>query len=1010
MNKKSRILFLSLLCVWSTSVIMTASSAEQTVKQQSTQQEEQGKLVHDTLTSIVSALADTLNFYIEQVKFLPESSFDTKEQEALTHHLNAQQALAGALDKNNFTSPYAIQIHLVFIFETMTFLNRLYELRLAVIEQNSASIKKIKSELMEAQQPLSYEVLEKKLSTQPVIPLEVIAPTITKIEEQIINDIARFTKPDAELSIAATKASILEQLLQTKNILGHLFLLVENTYKKEGDQAKKETMRREIGQFIKNVDLLCIESSNIETLAAAEAFSLNCDILYKAIYKSITTSFKSIPDYTLSPFSIHGVTIDYKEEITPEKIQQALQAKVKSSPLSLDTENAYEINQLLKKTIASNIKLLESFNSAMKSVGLSWYNKAYRVFNSWIIEPATKYPALHPALLSASVLSSLYLWHVFVNSTGIIAQPAETGTNPGTEIKDFPTAWKWVNDNNNKLPQKPFNNNSIDTFVSLDRNFSKHGFMAGLEKNLRLLGLGTAIGAYLLWPIYEPTFKAFFGAWGNKVLDCITRIKTSLKKKLFNTHTFLLGGAHQDRKLVHKWTFDSCVTLDDVIGLEEAKDIIKDIIHYFKNPEGFDQTKNKISLHTLFAGPPRTGKSLIASSIVSEIKKVLAAEGKNPDSFQFVSVPVIDILREGGIKNVKQQVLDLAPCVLFIDEIDLLGLQRENNPLLLAEFLEVMSDYNAATFDKKVVILAATNNPHNLDKALLSPGRFGRTIYFDYPLYEDRKECITRELKKTVGETSLGEFDIERFARETGTENCSFEDIKQTINYMSFTAMKRNVPMNNQLLFESFNKTFRKINALPLDIAPDKLAIIATHQAGIALTRILLQTRTKPALVTICPWNPQIKEVSTFKSIQDKSKSAARIKDAVQFGANFTYTTGKNVGFYSIDEARKELKVLIAGHMAQKVLFGDASFQYDVNSLKKAFKCAQNIVSNGLQVQDFSQDLQAEYERKALDLIEKTRKEVYEQLTKHKETLGIISQSLLQQQSLNESDLMEIVN
>ena len=203
-------------------------------------------------------------------------------------------------------------------------------------------------------------------------------------------------------------------------------------------------------------------------------------------------------------------------------------------------------------------------------------------------------------------------------------------------------------------------------------------------------------------------------------------IKPEITKKVKAFHYRLMGGAYIARadKLDE---IKAEVTFDDLVGLDHVKEYFKLLVDYLENPEMYDRRKLTPQKGCLLVGPTRTGKTHSVSALHGEIKRMLKRTGQ-PGKFSFMEIPAVYLNDPDiGIRRLIYMLQANAPCIAFIDEIDLINLQRTGKNIELSEFLTALSGILDETDpQKQVILIAATNKPESLDTALRQPGRFGK--------------------------------------------------------------------------------------------------------------------------------------------------------------------------------------------------------------------------------------------------------------------------------------------
>ena len=293
---------------------------------------------------------------------------------------------------------------------------------------------------------------------------------------------------------------------------------------------------------------------------------------------------------------------------------------------------------------------------------------------------------------------------------------------------------------------------------------------------------------------------------------------------------------------------ESGITFADVAGQDEAKEALDEIVDFLNNPKKYSAIGAKIPKGALLVGPPGTGKTLLA--------KALAGESKVP-FFSISGSEFVEMFVGMGAARVRdlfKQAQEKAPCIVFIDEIDAIGKSRNSGAMggndereqTLNQLLAEMDGFEA---DKGVVILAATNRPESLDKALLRPGRFDRRIPVELPDLAGRVAILKVHADKVKMEDNI---DYDVIAR--ATSGASGADLANIINEGALRAIRqgRNVVTQNDLeeSVEVVIAGYQRKNAVIS--MKDKLTI-AYHEIGHALVATNLSHSAPVHKITIIP-------------------------------------------------------------------------------------------------------------------------------------------------------------
>ena len=289
-------------------------------------------------------------------------------------------------------------------------------------------------------------------------------------------------------------------------------------------------------------------------------------------------------------------------------------------------------------------------------------------------------------------------------------------------------------------------------------------------------------------------------------------------------------------------------TFDDVAGEDEAKDALQEIVDFLHDPQKYRDIGAKLPKGALLVGPPGTGKTLLAKAVAGEAKVPFFSISGSEFVEMFVGMGaarVRDLFKQAGEK---------APCIVFIDEIDAIGKKRDAHGMggndereqTLNQLLTEMDGFDAG---KGVVILAATNRPEILDKALLRPGRFDRRIPVELPDLAGREAILRVHAKEVKTEPNI---DYTQIARSTS--GCSGAELANIINEGAIAAVKAGRKAVSQRDLEEAIETviagYQRKNAVVSQ--RDKLTV-SYHEIGHALVAAKLENAAPVQKITIVP-------------------------------------------------------------------------------------------------------------------------------------------------------------
>lgn len=341
------------------------------------------------------------------------------------------------------------------------------------------------------------------------------------------------------------------------------------------------------------------------------------------------------------------------------------------------------------------------------------------------------------------------------------------------------------------------------------------------------------------------------------------------------------------------------VRFSDVAGDAEAKEELRDFIDYLKDPEKYKKIGAKLTRGVLLVGDPGNGKTMLARAVAGEAGRPFFSASGSEFVEKYVGVGA------ARVRDLFAQARRLAPCIIFIDEIDAIGARREGSgggdserSQTLNQLLTEMDGFDSS--GTSVIVLAATNRPEILDKALTRAGRFDRQVNVPYPDLKARKEILeihVREVKLAP------DIDLEKVAR--GTSGFSGADLANLVNEAAINAVREN---REEVAVADFEEARDKIlmgkRSTSMVQTPEDLRATAYHEAGHALMTLLQPEYTDPLhKVTIAPrgsalgFSASLPERDRFAHSKEellariKMMLGGRIGEEVGLGKQFTGVT-----------------------------------------------------------------------------------------------------------------------
>jgi cell division protease FtsH len=290
------------------------------------------------------------------------------------------------------------------------------------------------------------------------------------------------------------------------------------------------------------------------------------------------------------------------------------------------------------------------------------------------------------------------------------------------------------------------------------------------------------------------------------------------------------------------------VTFSDVAGVDEAKDELKEIIEFLKDPQRFQKLGGKIPKGVLLVGPPGTGKTLLAKAIAGEANVPFFSISGSDFVEMFVGVGA------SRVRDLFEQGKKHAPCIIFMDEIDAVGRHRgaglggghDEREQTLNQLLVEMDGFETA---EGVILIAATNRPDVLDPALLRPGRFDRQVVVARPDVKGREEILRVHSRRIPAAPNV---DLRVLAR--GTPGFSGADLANLVNEAALLAARQSKKLVEMADFENAkDKVLMGVERRSMIISDEEKRTIAYHEAGHALVAQVLPGADPVHKVTIIP-------------------------------------------------------------------------------------------------------------------------------------------------------------
>ena len=478
------------------------------------------------------------------------------------------------------------------------------------------------------------------------------------------------------------------------------------------------------------------------------------------------------------------------------------------------------------------------------------------------------------------------------------------------------------------------------------------------------------------------------------MIGAVFLLMNMLTKKLSSGEGMMGGfGKNNAKVYMEKQTG---VTFKDVAGQDEAKESLQEIIDFLHNPQKYADIGAKLPKGALLVGSPGTGKTLLAKAVAGEANVPFFSISGSDFEEVFVGVGA------SRVRDLFQQATKVAPCIVFIDEIDAIGHRRDSrfgsNDQTLNQLLGEIDGFDSS---KGVVILAATNRPEILDKALLRAGRFDRRIIVDRPNLQGRLDTLKVHTKKI----KLAEdVDLKKIAQATA--GAVGADLANLVNEAALRAVRQGrQAVNQEDLLVSFETVIAGTEKKNTVLTDAEKRLVAYHEVGHALVAALEKNTQPVSKITIVP------------------HTSGALGYTMQMPEEEKYIT-------TYEDLLSELRTLLGGRAAEQIVFGvKATGVY--NDLQRATALARSMVteygmseelgllapsansSQYLESQGYlncSDETASKIDTAVQELLDKTYEDAKSTLVNNRSLLDEIAEFLLAKETITGDELMAFIN
>lgn len=438
----------------------------------------------------------------------------------------------------------------------------------------------------------------------------------------------------------------------------------------------------------------------------------------------------------------------------------------------------------------------------------------------------------------------------------------------------------------------------------------------------------------------------------------------------------------------------------DVAGQDEAKEALMELVDFLHNPGKYKAIGANMPKGALLVGPPGTGKTLLAKAVAGEAKVPFFSISGSEFVEMFVGMGA------ARVRDLFKQAQEKAPCIVFIDEIDAIGKRRDSgqfggNDEREQTLNQLLSEMDGFDGSKGVVILAATNRPESLDKALLRPGRFDRRIPVELPDLQGR-EAILRVHARDV--KMADDIDFKALARATA--GASGAELANIVNEGALRAVKLQRQVVEQAdLEESIEVVIAGYQRKGAVISPEEKKVIAYHEIGHALVAAMQKNSAPVHKITIIP------------------RTNGALGYTMQIDENDSVLMKKETLF-------NKIVTITGGRSAEELVFGSIT-SGAANDIEQATRIARSMVTRLGMTEEFdmmatevvnnqylggdtslacSQETAGRIDAKVLSIIKEAHEKARQILSENRDKLDVLANFLLEKETITGEEFMQILN
>ena len=440
------------------------------------------------------------------------------------------------------------------------------------------------------------------------------------------------------------------------------------------------------------------------------------------------------------------------------------------------------------------------------------------------------------------------------------------------------------------------------------------------------------------------------------------------------------------------------VTFADVAGEEEAKESLTELVDFLKNPDKYKKIGARLPKGALLVGPPGTGKTLLAKALAGEAGVPFFSLSGSDFVEMFVGVGA------SRVRDLFKQATSMAPCIIFIDEIDAIGKSRDSqygggNDEREQTLNQLLSEMDGFDSSKGIIILGATNRPEVLDKALLRPGRFDRRIIVEKPDLKGRVDVLRVHSHDVLMDETV---DLEEIA--LATSGAVGADLANMVNEAAIMAVKDGRQVVSQKdLFEAVEVVLAGKEKKDRILGQEEKEIVSYHEIGHALVATLLKNTEPVQKITIVP------------------RTMGALGYVMQVPEEEKYLMKKG-------ELISEITTLLGGRAAEEISFDDVTTGAS-NDIEKATSIARSMVTqygmsakfglmgletiqnrylDGRAVLNCGEETESQIDGEVMKILDHCYEEAKKIIREHQEVLKKLAAHLIEKETITGKEFVEI--